>query len=424
MRRSIFIILTSISAILINGCSSRLESPVINNDEGIISYSPKDSTGINAEIILYKGIDETTGLPLTAKHFTLGKKAKLYAAVKLLNRNNHPYKDLMIHFDWLDPDDNSFFKKRIDISSADPISELKSAITIQPETRAVGNYKFRVYLFRELIAEKNFSLVSYDVDSANVFSKTGTEKITADIILGSKYDKKTDIPSDTGDTFTLNDKGKIYAGINLLNKNLYHEQALVININWCDPNDSTFYSKRINFSPFDESANFKSSISINDKSRQPGKYKFKVFLYGNQIGEKSFDLVKEEKKEIKPQPVKGIESSIILCSRIDKKTKKPLGVSEEFSINDKAKIYSVISLVDQGSKTNGKSRVKVEWVGPDNNPFYNKIFEFTTENSSYPITSSISISPDKRKPGKYKCRVYFNSFLIAEKVFRLSSEQL
>ncbi len=424
MRSNIYIILISISVILIAGCSSRLESPVIDNDEGIISYSPKDITGINAKVILYTRIDETTGLPLTAKSFTTGKKAKLNAAVKLLNRNYHQGEDLMLHFDWLDPEGNSFFKKRIDISSADTTTELKSAISIQPEKRDTGNYKFRVYLFRELIVEKNFSLVSYDVDSANVFSKTGSKKILADISLGKKYNKEKNIPSDTGNIFMLNDKAKIYAGIKLLNKNLYPKQSLVINIDWCDSHDSSFYSKRISFSPYDESAEIKSSISINNNSRQPAKYKLKIFLYSNLIGEKSFELVKEEKKEIKLQPVKGIESSIVLCSRIDKKSKKPVGISEEFIIKNEAKIYAVISLVDSRSKSDNNSKAKVEWIGPDNKPFYNKIFKLTPENSSSPITSSVSISSDKRKPGKYKCRVYYNSFLIAEKMFRLSPEQL
>jgi hypothetical protein len=418
MRIHLYIILISLSVIVIAGCSTRLESPVINNAEGIISYSPKDTTGIKAEVILYKGIDETTGNPLTAKSFTIGKKAKLYGTVKLLNRNYHQGEDLMIHIDWLDPEGNSFFKKRIDIPSSDTTAELKSAISIQPENRDTGNYLFRVYLFRELIVEKNFSLVLYDVDSANVFSKTASERILADISLGRKFDKKKDIPADTGSTFTMKGKSKVYAGIRLLNKELYQGRTLELNVNWYDSNDSSLFSKRMSLSPYDESTYVKSSISINEKSRPAGKYKVKVYLYGNLIGEKSFSLVKDD-GEIKLTAIKGLESNIVLCRRIDKKSNQPVGVSDEFTIKDGAKIYSVITIKDSRKKTPDKSFIKVEWLGPGNKPFYDKKFKFSPENGVYRLSSSISIFPGKRKPGEYKCRVYYNLSLIGESKFKL-----
>lgn len=418
MKISLYILLIGLSVIVITGCSTRLESPVINNDDGVVTYSPRDSTGINAEVSLYRRLDETTGKPLTAKSFTLGKKAKLYSTIKLFNRNYHPGEDLMLHIDWLDPDGNSFFKKRIDIPSTDTTTVLKSAISIQPENRDTGNYKVRVYLFRELIIEKNFSLVSYDVDSANVFSKTASERILADISLGRKFDKMKDTPVDTGSTFTMKEKAKVFAGIRLLNRELYQGRTLELNVNWYDSNDSSLFSKRMSLSPYDESAYVKSSISINEKSRQAGKYKIKVYLYGNLIGEKSFSLIKDD-GEIKLTDIKGLESNIVICRRIDKKSKRPVGVSDEFTIKDGAKIFSVITIKDSRKKTPDKSFIKVEWVGSGNKPFYNKKYKFSPENGTLQLSSSISISPDKRKPGEYKCRVYYNSFLIGEAKFKL-----
>ncbi len=421
IRKLLNIVLIILSAIILGSCSTRNETPLINNDEGIILYAPKDTNGINAEIILYKGIDRITGRPLIARSFMLANEGKVYTTVKLNNYKFHNDEDLMFHIDWIDPDGNSIFMKRVDISKNDSSAEIKSAISIQPGKRDTGNYKFRVYLFRELIAEKNFRLSDYNVDSADVFSNKQLDKISAEISLGKKYDKKKEIPVDTGSVFTIKDKAKVYAAINLLNKNLYKENELIGDINWCDSNDSSFFTKKINFSPYDESSEIRSAVSINNKSRQPGKYKLKVYLYGNLIGEKAFELIPEKKEKIQISKVKGIDASIIFAGRINKKTKKCLDVSDNFVIKNKAKVHAVITLSGIKDKKEKSSKIKVEWIGPDNKSFYKKSFKLTSENMSL-ISSSISISPQKRNPGKYICRVYFQSSLICEKKFNLVSD--
>lgn len=156
--------------LLLSNCSTRNEIPLLNRETGTISYTPKDKNGINAEIILYKGIDKATELPLVANAFTTGENAKVHAQLILNNCKFHQDEDLMFHIDWMDPEGNSIFQKRIDIPR-DSIPDIKSTISIQPGKRDTGDYKFMVYLFRELIAEKSFSLVSYNVDSAYVFPR-------------------------------------------------------------------------------------------------------------------------------------------------------------------------------------------------------------------------------------------------------------
>jgi hypothetical protein len=405
--------------LIISNCSTRNETPVKNDDEGIISFSPKQKDGINAEIILYKGIDEPTGLPLIADSFTLSNDANVYAEVKLNNYKIRKNRDLMFHVDWIRPDGNSIFMKRVDISQNDSTGEIKSAISISPGKRDTGNYKFRVYLFRELIAEKKFLLASYNVDSAKVFSSEISPGISAEITLGSKYDKKNDFPVDTGKVFTIRDKAKLFANIKLLNGSLYEGKELICDISWCYSNDSSFFSKRINFSQYDKISDIKSNISINRKSRQPGKYKLQVYLYGNLIGEKSFELVSEKKEEIKISKIQSIDASITLYGKFHKKTKKYLDSALKFVIKSKARVYAKISLTDKKGKKGKSSRIKVEWIGPDSKTFYKKISKYTPKNSAAVISSSISISPSKRKPGLYKCRVFYNSSLICEKKFNL-----
>jgi hypothetical protein len=416
---AINIILLSLASVFIISCSSRVKSPAVNSEEGMVYFSPRNTNGINVKVNLYKRIDETTGLPLTAREFTLENKAKIYATVDLLNRNNN-HKNLMFHFDWIDPEGNSFFRKRFDIPLEDTSSELNSAISIQPGKRDTGNYKLRVYLFRELIAEKKFLLASYNVDSAHIFSGSDSGKIYANILLGSKYNKGKEIPGDTGNVFQIKPKAKIYANINLINKNLHKGHPFIIDIKWCDSSDSPFFDKRTSLSPFDNTSEIRSSISIGNKSKKPGKYIIKVNLYDNLIGEKIFELRPDKQKEVKSRDVKDIKAEIITCAGFSKKNKKARGISDYFAIKNKSKIYAVIYLTDRRKKKDNLSKISVEWVGPDNKSFYTKTFKMNLKKVSSTISSSISVS-DKRVPGEYKCRVYYYSTLISEKIFHLNS---
>ncbi len=82
----------------------------------------------------------------------------------------------MLHIDWLDSTGNSFYKKRIDFSLTDSSSSIKSSISTSPPKRKAGNYTVRVYLFRELIAEKKFQLIESFQDSATVKKKDISKK--------------------------------------------------------------------------------------------------------------------------------------------------------------------------------------------------------------------------------------------------------
>lgn len=420
-RTDINIIIIGMFVLLISGCSSRMDSPVINDEDGSVTYNPKDEAGITAEVLLYKGIDEDTGLPLTAGSFTLGENSKVYADVRLVNKNSHPDQNLMFHLDWIDPTGNSFFKKRIDLTSGDTLTELKSAISAETGRRDTGEYKFRVYLFRELIAEKRFSLTSYNVDSAKIFSQHNSGKITAQILTGSGYDKKIDMPEDTASVFTMKDDARIYAGIKLLNEDKYRGKDLEVDIAWTDPQDNSIFSKTIHFSPYDEIKPIRSSVSIGGNSREPGLYKLKVYLFGRLVNAKQFKLVKEKKQKTELQTIKGIRADITFCSRYNRKDENAEGVSDSFIIKETSRVYAVVNYNDTGKNKDLIPEVKLEWIDSENKTFYSKSFQPDNNNPSSLFYSSISVTPDKRTAGIYKCRVFYNTTLISEKAFTLTN---
>ncbi len=161
-----------------------------------------------------------------------------------------------------------------------------------------------------------------------------------------------------------------------------------------------------------------SAVSADIKSRKPGSYSVKVYLYNNLVAEKLFRLVPEKEEKIIAAKIKGIDAGVVLCSKIGKKTKKAYGISDRFTIKDNAKVHAVLSLVDTRVKPAGKPEIRIEWVGPDKKSFYSKKFRLKSKNISDVLSNSISLST-KRKPGKYSCRVYYNTSLISEKEFEL-----
>ena len=422
MKRNLFnsIMFTGIAAVIciisFAGCSSRLDP--VTNENGAVLFSPKDSSDIDAEVLLYKGTDDA-GRLLTSDIYTIGDRSKVYAAVKLLHREYNPGRDIMVHIDWIDPDGNSFFMKREDIANDDTVSEIKSAISIPADKRDPGIYKLRVYLYRELAVEKNFSLVDYNADSAAVFAENDAYPVKALIKLGSTYDRNNTIPKDTGTVFEISSKAKVFAGIAFENKEHYKGKEFSGEIRWCGEDGNPFYTKSFTVSPFDNFSGLTSAISANKSSREPGIYKLRIYLYNRLVGEKTFRLIPETKEELKVTNVKGIDAGIIFCSKVGKKSGKPYGISDNFAIKKKGRVHSLVTLADTRVKP-GKSTIKIEWVSPDNESFYSKTYKISGKKKSTVLDNSISVTKE-REPGTYKCRVYLDKLLIAEKSFRLSS---
>lgn len=140
------------------GCSSRMEVPVAEADSTLV-YPAKRSGAPNATITLAKGFRKKSGKPIGAgRVFTIKRKAKVRARVEVDNLHAYGDRELMFHLVWVGPGEDAFYRKRIDHLPNDPSTKFTSSISIDPERREPGIYALKVYLFRELIAEKRFEL--------------------------------------------------------------------------------------------------------------------------------------------------------------------------------------------------------------------------------------------------------------------------
>jgi uncharacterized protein YcfL len=314
----IILVVTIITLTLfISGCASREESPVKLDDSTVV-YPSKYKNGILAKITLSNKISKKTGKPIKGGTvFRLEDKAKLFAVADLENKAYNNQQDLMFHIDWLDSSGNSFYKKRIDISPVDSVSSITSSISVAPQKRKAGNYIVRVYLFRELIAEKKFRLVESIADTVSIEKKNKPEKkkksevkvenqktvtpiiktdsITANIILCKKISKKTGKPIGVGTVFTIDDKAKVKAVVNFQKQEIKTNEQLKFYFNWIGPDGKSFYKKRMVYTTSNPSFTLTNSISITPGKRQPGSYILRISFRKKIIAEQKFELVDQTK---------------------------------------------------------------------------------------------------------------------------------
>jgi hypothetical protein len=268
----------------LSGCSSRNETPTTSEDSTIV-YFPKQPDGVSVNIMLCRKVGSKTGKRIgKGTVFTIMDKAKVHAFFDLENRNNFMDKEMMFHAEWIGPNGKSFYRKRIDLLPHDSSSTINSSISITPEKRLPGNYKVRLFLCRELIAEKRFELRDEVIITGKEFD------ITANIILYRKLGKKTGKMIGAGTVFNIKKNEKVRAIINLENRDDYLNNELKFKVEWIGPDSNSFYRKEIDLSPGDSSSTIKSSISITPKKRQPGNYIFRVYLYKTLLAEKKFEL--------------------------------------------------------------------------------------------------------------------------------------
>ncbi len=277
-----------------------------------IVYPSKSENGIYAKITFSNKISKKTGKPLrTGTVFKLQKKAKVHATVNLKYYKSANQKGLMLHIDWVDSTGNSFYKKRIDISSTDSSSKIKSSISTSPQKGEVGNYIIRVYLFRELIAEKKFQLVETLPNSTTVKKKNKSEKkvevqksikpkvktdnIEANILLCRKVSKKTGKPIGSGTTFTIKDKARVKAIVSFKKQDIKTNEQMKFYFYWIGPDGKSFYKKRVVYTTSNPSFSISNSISITQKKHKPGTYTLQVVFHKKIISEQNFELVAETK---------------------------------------------------------------------------------------------------------------------------------
>jgi hypothetical protein len=216
--------------------------------------------------------------------FALKENEDVYAVLDLENRLVNTGYDLMFHLDWTGPDGKSVYLKRIDLAAADSSSSIVSSISVAPDKRTAGEYKLRVYLFRELIAEKKFELRP----------EAEVEKGRADIIFYKSLDKETGEMKGVDTVFEIKKKGILRAQVNIVRTGVYKDDELPLRLEWIGPDGKEFYSKKFSYVPADSVSAINSSISITPDKRGPGEYFLKVYLFDDVIGEGKFVLQPSE----------------------------------------------------------------------------------------------------------------------------------
>ena len=128
--------------------------------DSTIVYPAKDSNDISARITFSRYFGQKTGRQWgITSVFPIKEDENVYAVVELENRLKKLDRDLMFHLDWIGPDGQVGVPER-DRSCRRVILPvpLMSSVSSSPGIRQPGNYSLRIYLFRELIAEKYFEL--------------------------------------------------------------------------------------------------------------------------------------------------------------------------------------------------------------------------------------------------------------------------
>jgi len=271
--------------LMISGCSSRIEVPVILEDSTIV-YLPVDSNDISAKITLFRKRSQRNNKLLDRGNvFSLKKNRKVRAIINIENLKLENDAEAMFHIDWVSTNDKSFHKKQVNLSVNDSLSIIESYISISPEIRNVGDYTIKVYYFRELIAEKSFRLLPEVV----VPQLVGDE-IKANITLYRKKSKTTGKLIGKGTLFKIRKKRNIRATIDIHNRFGYSNRELKFKIKWINEQGKVFYSKRIILPSTDSTSTIKSSISIAPGKHSPGNYTIQVYLFNKIIGEQKFKI--------------------------------------------------------------------------------------------------------------------------------------
>ena len=121
------------------------------------SAAPPDSTSV-AQASPGKKVRKPRPPEPEEHAFDLEEGAKVSASITLENPYGRGRRPLTLHLVWINPDQRASFRKMVEYVPNDSSNVLVSNFTIAPSKRVPGHYSLRVYLFRELIAEKFFEL--------------------------------------------------------------------------------------------------------------------------------------------------------------------------------------------------------------------------------------------------------------------------
>ncbi len=393
--------------LLMLGCTSRVEEPVIEN-EFLKVYSAKDTADISIDLTTCRRVDKKSGdLTGEGDQFVATDQEWIRAVASIGNRNLSNSNELMFHFDWTGPSGYTFYTKQIDLLLEDSSSVLVSSISLAPDTRQAGIYTIRLYYFRELLAEKKFEVLpEFDVSGYDLQAFTENLKL-------SRKGKKA---SADNAVFRQQKKGSVKAEFVLDNTFDFKMNEVLYRFDWYIKGDTIpFYRKRIDVDITDSPETISSTLSIDPEKRKVGDYFVVVNIYGKSISEKAFSL-------LPPLDYSNVNTNVVLYKKKSKKSGKLLGQGTTFKLGKKNKVRAQIKVSNLEEFKGEELDVKLRWVGPDGKGFYSKSYSITPEKSTALINASISIKKGKREPGKYSLKVYLFNELVSEQSFNVTSD--
>jgi hypothetical protein len=148
-------------------------------------------------------------------------------------------------------------------------------------------------------------------DSTLVYAGKEPGAPTATITLCRRISKKTGKLIGAGQVFTIKEKAKVRALVEIENPEGLGERELMFHLVWLGPGGKSFHKKRIDYAPNDSLATLKSSVSIYPGKREPGSYTLQVYLFRELIAEKRFEL-RAEGEAMFPAP-RRVSGSLYLC---------------------------------------------------------------------------------------------------------------
>jgi hypothetical protein len=118
----------------------------------------------------------------------------------------------------------------------------------------------------------------------------------------------------------------------------------------------------------------------------------------------------------------GIEGEIQFYRKKGPKTGRLLGEGSTFEISENGKVRALIQLENWEHNRTKELMFHLDWIGANGKSFFQKRIDLLPSDSSNFLSSSISITPEKRDTGVYQLRVYLFRELIAMKTFDLIAE--
>jgi hypothetical protein len=241
--------------------------------------------------------------------------------------------------------------------------------------------------------------------------------VAATITFFTDFETETGEPADPGEMFTLRDKANLRAIVNLRGLPVEKYPELMFHLDWISPNERSFFTRRTDLVAFNPDTALQSSISLSPDRRQPGIYRLKVYYFRELIAMKSVELLPP--LSLNSQLAGHFSPEITFCTGIDRKSGDRLGVDSVFNIQETKRIHAFIDFAHNNDHSLSALSFRIEWIAPDSTVFFSKSHEITPVDETSMLSSSISVSPDKRAAGKYQLRVFLFEEFIANKRFEL-----